>query len=192
MISQERAKEGKGMKVTCIGWPHNRELMLFKRAIWVTMGKTEAPKRLPSDELLRGALEARHSPVRLLTFTFLIEGIPGNTSVHLCRHVHALPFVSSLRNDRQDRIDGDAARRDTPVDMIYHVNAEELMTIANKRLCRKAAEKTREAVWLMCKEAERYLPQLSGLLVPMCDWCGGVCHEIDGCGRRPAARPDIG
>lgn len=32
------------MKVTLIYKPEERELMLFKRCIWVTMGKTEIPK----------------------------------------------------------------------------------------------------------------------------------------------------
>ena len=31
------------------------------------------------------------------------------------------------------------------------------------------------------------MPELEGLLVPMCDYHGGVCHELNGCGRRPHA-----
>ena len=123
------------MKVTLIYKPEERELMLFKRCIWVTMGKTEEPKKPPSSRLLRRVLRARHSPIRVLNFAFLIEKIPSNTATHLARHIHAVPFISSLRNDRQGRMDGDAARRDTPVDMIFYCNAEELMTVANKRLC---------------------------------------------------------
>jgi hypothetical protein len=119
----------------------------------------------------------------VFNFAFLIEDIPSNTSVHLCRHVHAVPFVSSLRNDRQNRMDGDKAPRDTPVDMILYCNAEELMTIANKRLCMKAAPVTRRVVQMMCLEALDKMPELAGLLVSMCQYHGGVCHEIDGCGR---------
>lgn len=121
------------MKVTLIYQPEKRELMLFKRCIWVTMGKTEEPKKSPSSGLLRRVLRARHSPIRVLNFAFLIEEIPSNTATHLARHIHAVPFISSLRNDRQGRMDGDAARRDTPVDMIFYCNAEELMTVANTR-----------------------------------------------------------
>lgn len=169
------------MQVTCIKSPDAADLELFKRCVWVTMGKVNRPGSHPSSELIRKCLDARHSPIRVLQFAFLFEGIPSNTATHLCRHVHATPFVSSLRNDRQDKIDGDNAPRNTPVDLILYVNAEELMTIANKRLCRKAAAKTREAVQMMCLEALDRLPELEGLLVPMCEYRGG-CHEINGCG----------
>lgn len=171
------------MKVTCIYWPRIQEKLLFKRAIRVTMGYTKCPDSLPSSNLIRGCLEARHSPIRTLQFAFLIEEIPSNISVHLCRHVHATPFVSSLRNDRQDKINGDEAPRNTPVNMILYLNAEELMVIANKRLCNLASPLTREAVKMMCDEAIDRMPELDGLLVPMCEYHGGVCHEIKPCGK---------
>lgn len=171
------------MKVTCIYWPGEQERMLFKKCIWVTEGRVDEPKELPSSELLHKVLEARHSPIRVLNFAFLIEDIPSNISTHLARHVHAVPFISSLRNDRQDKIDGDFAPRNTPVDMIYYVNAEELMAIANKRLCNKASFYTRRVVQMMCMAALDKMPELAGLLVPMCEYHGGVCHEIQPCGR---------
>ena len=163
--------------------PDDETLRLFKRCIWVTMGKTTEPTTPPSSALLEKVLGARHSPIRVLNYAFLIKGIPSNISTHLARHVHAVPFISSLRNDRQERMDGDAARRDTPVDMIYYVNAEELMTIANKRLCSKASAKTRAVVQMMCDEAAKATPELRRWLVPMCEYHGGVCHELNGCGR---------
>lgn len=144
-------------KVTLIYWPEKRELMLFKRCIWVTMGKTEMPVSAPSSKLLRDVLNARH--------------------------VHAVPFVSSLRNDRQDRTNGDEAPRNTPVDMIFFCNAEELMTVANKRLCGKASAKTREVAGMMCDEAAKVMPEIAEFLVPNCLWHGGVCHELESCGR---------
>lgn len=171
------------MKVTLIYKPESRELMLFKYCIWVTMGKTGDPKSPPSSELLRRVLHARHSPIRVLNFAFLIESIPSNTATHLARHVHAVPFVSSLRNDRQNRMDGDKAPRDTPVDMIFYCNAEELMNFANKRLCGRAAKRTQQVAKMMCEEAKKAMPELDGDLVPMCVHNGGICHEPEGCGR---------
>ena len=171
------------MNVTCIYWPMERERMLLKRALWVTMGKPETPKDPPSPELMHKLLNARHSPIRVLNFAFLFEDIPSNTATHLCRHVHAVPFVSTLRNDRQDKMDGDKAPRDTPVDMVLYVNAEELMTIANKRLCNKAAPMTQRAVQMMCMAALEKMPEFEGLLVPMCQYFNGICREVDGCGR---------
>ena len=171
------------MKVTCIYWPREEELMLLKRCVWATMSKTAVPKEPPMPQLIRDLLNARHSPIRVLNFAFLIEDIPSNIATHLTRHVHAVPFVSSLRNDRQNRMDGDKAPRDTPVDMIFYCNAEELMTIANKRLCNKAAPMTRKVVQMICLEALGRMPELAGLLVPMCQYHGGVCHEIESCGK---------
>ena len=66
---------------------------------------------------------------------------------------------------------------------ILRKNAEELMVIANKRLCAKASSETREVVELMRKEVERECPEFRGLLVPMCEYQGGVCHEMNGCER---------
>lgn len=171
------------MKVTLIYGPEERERMLLKRAIWITMGKRGEPASPPSHKLVRDVLTARHSPIRVLNFAFLIEDIPSNISTHLARHVHAVPYISTLRNDRQQHIDGDEAPRKTPVDMIFYCNAEELMVVANKRLCSMAAATTRHAVKMICEAAEEAVPELKGLLVPMCEYHGHVCHEINGCGR---------
>ena len=171
------------MKVDLIYKPDVRDLVLFKRCLDVTMGKDVYASLLPSFDLLERVLRARHSPIRVLNFAFLIRGIPSNTATHLARHVHATPFISSLRNDRQQKIDGDKAPRDTPVDMIFYLNAEELMAVANKRLCNRAADKTREVVQMMCDEAATAMPEIAAFLVPMCEYHGGVCHEIQSCGR---------
>lgn len=171
------------MKVSLIYKPEERELMLFKRCIWVTMGKRGVPKKPPTSKLLRDVLHARHSPIRVLNFAFLIEDIPSNIATHLARHVHAVPFVSSLRNDRQDKMDGDKAPRDTPVDMIFYCNAEELMTVQNKRLCGRAAKKTREVAQMMRAEVIKAMPEIERECVPMCVYHGGVCHELQSCGR---------
>ena len=172
------------MKVTMIYGPEERELKLCLHAIWVTMGKTETPAKPISSELLSKILRARHSPIRVLNFAFLIEDIPSNIATHLARHIHAVSFVSSLRNDRQDKIDGDTAPRNTPVNMIFYCNAEELMIVANKRLCGKASEKTREAVERMCACVEKKYPEFQPVLVPMCIYHGNVCYEIEPCWRR--------
>ena len=102
-------------------------------------------------------------------------------SVHLCRHVHAQPYVQSQRNDRQCGYDRRKAPQDALINMLWSMNAEELITIANKRLCRKASEETREVVQMMCDEAIRVCPEFENELVPMCVRNGGICHEIKSC-----------
>ena len=170
------------MNVTCIEYPTEKDWIEVKRRALITeYGKGLGEIKPPTMDWKKRILDARHSPIRRLHYSFLFEDIPSNTSVHLCRHIHAQPYVSSLRNDRQEAMDGDAARRDTPVNMILDVNAEALMVIANKRLCNKAAEKTRIAVGMMCAEARLRAPEIAPFLVPMCQYAG--CHEMKPCGR---------
>ena len=169
------------MTVELIRHPTEGDWIECKRRALVTMyGKGLGDINPPSSEWRHKILRARHSPIRYLQYSFLIRDIPSNVSVHLCRHIHAQPYVSSLRNDRQNAMDGDAARRDTPVNMIYDVNAEELMVIANKRLCLLASDKTREVVTAMCDEAKKATPELKDLLVPYC-LIYRECHEMHPC-----------
>lgn len=173
------------MQVRLLKIPTAEDWAEVKRRALITMyGKGLRDSYPEPDSAWKEAiLLARHSPIRYLQFSFLIQDIPSNVSTHLARHVHSVPYISSLRNDRQDAIDGDKAPRDTPVNMIYDVNAEELITIANKRLCGKASAKTREVVQEMCNLAVKAVPELESSLVPMCIRNGGICYEMYGCGK---------
>jgi thymidylate synthase ThyX len=75
--------------------------------------------------------------------------------------------------------------------MIWDMNAEELIVIANKRLCKQASEETRMVVQTMCREVLSKCPEFVGLLVPMCQYHGGVCHEMNPCGRGIKNAPDV-
>lgn len=165
------------MKIEIIGYPTEKDWMEVKRRALVTIGKN--PVKTPDSKWKHEILEARHSPIRYLMYSFYME-IPSWVSVHLARHVHAQPYIKSQRNDRQEEYDRNAARQDTEVCMIFDVNAEELQVIANKRLCNMAAKETREVVMEMCRLAEEKTTELKGLLVPMCVQNGGVCHEMNG------------
>lgn len=165
--------------VKILEYPTERDWLEVKRRCAVTVGlKAVNP---PDSEWKRKILEARHSPIRYLRFSFYLE-IPYWVSVHLCRHIHAQPYVRSQRNDRQDEYDRNAARQDQVVSMIWDMNAEELMVIANKRLCNKASVETRLVVHEMCNQAQQVCSELNGLLVPACVYNGGVCHEMNSCG----------
>ena len=169
------------MKISLINAPTETDWMGVKERALVTVGKTAVTP--PSSEWKHKILEARHSPIRYLTYSFFLEEIPSWVSVHLVRHVHAQPYVKSQRNDRQDEYDRTKAPQDAPVNMIWDVNAEELMVIANKRLCMQASPETRKVVKEMCVLAQKHTPELEGLLVPMCEYQNGVCHEMKPCGR---------
>lgn len=168
----------KGKFVGLIESPTERDWMEVKRRALVTVGLK--PVSAPDEEWKRKILRARHSPIRYLMFSFYIV-CPSWVSVHLSRHVHAQPYVRSQRNDRQDLYDRNKAPQDSPVCMIYDVNAEELMTIANKRLCRQASEETREIVRMMCDAVLEKCPEFDGLLEPQCSRNGGRCDEMYPC-----------
>lgn len=169
------------MNVELLKYPKDEDWMLCKKCTLVTVGKdSEIP---PTEEWKHKLLAAKHSPIRTLEFCFRLTNIPSWVSVHLVRHVHAVPFVKSQRNDRQKKYDRTKAPQDSPVDMCYFVNAEELMTIANKRLCNQASAETRMLVSMMCKAVEEVCPEFKGLLVPLCEYRNGLCTEMFPCGR---------
>ena len=169
------------MKVTLLEYPTDLDWLAVKQRALVTAGlKVKNP---PETAWKRSILEARHSPIRRLRFSFLIQDMPSWVSVHLVRHIHAQPYVRSQRNDRQDAYDRNKAPQDAPVDMIWDMNAEELMVIANKRLCAQASVETRGVVREMCDLVESFCPEFEGFLVPMCKYHGDTCHEMYPCGR---------
>lgn len=169
------------MNIYLIKAPTDDDWMGVKQRALVTIGKQAV--NLPSSEWKHKILEARHSPIRYLRYSFLLEGIPYCVSVHLVRHhVGCEKYVKSQRNDRQNDYDRNKAPQNAPVDMIFDLNAESLMTLANKRLCRQASEETRNVVKAMCILAQQHTPELNGLLVPQCVHDGYVCHEMKPCG----------
>lgn len=172
-------------KVELVGIPTQDDLMWCKECTLGTMGKEV--KTPPDTAFLHRILRARHSPIRELWYRFRLTDVPTWVSVHLVRHhMEFHPYVRSQRNDRQNEYDRNAARQDAPVDMRISMNAEMLMTLANKRLCAKASPETRAVVAEMCRLVEEKCPEFRGLLVPMCEYHGGVCYEIRGCGKCPA------
>lgn len=169
------------MEIKMLEYPTEADWLAVKQRALVTVGLNA--KTAPTDEWKRSILEARHSPIRRLRFAFLLEDIPSWVSVHLVRHIHAQPYVRSQRNDRQYAYDRTKAPQDAPVTMIWDMDAEELMTVANKRLCSQASIQTQAVVRAMCLEVLDKCPEFEGLLVPMCQYHGGVCHEMKPCGR---------
>lgn len=169
------------MKVTMIEYPTEQDWLAVKERALVTVGlkAKNSPDAVWKDEIL----EARHSPIRRLRFSFLIEDLPYWVSVHLCRHIHAQPYVRSQRNDRQSDYDRNAARQDAPVTMIWDMTGEELLIVANKRLCNQAIKETRDVVQEICNQVISFCPEFTNHLVPMCDYHGGICHEMKPCGR---------
>lgn len=170
------------MNISLISYPAYADWMIVKMCTLATVGLE--PKTAPTDEWKHDLLEARHSPIRELRFIFRLKDIPYWVSVHLCRHhVGIQPYVRTQRNDRQKNYDRNTAPQGAPVDMMISINADALITLAQKRLCMQASKETREVVTEMCKLVIEKCPEFDGLLVPACEWQGGVCHEMKPCGR---------
>lgn len=169
------------MKVEILKHPTEEDWLLCKKCTLVTVDKDS--DKPPTEEWKRKLLAAEHSPARTLEFCFRFTDIPYWVSVHLCRHIHALPFVKTQRNDRQSKYDRNTAPQNAPVSMCWFVNAEELITVAHKRLCTQASEETRQLVQMMCDEVVRVNPEFKELLVPKCAYRGGLCTEFNCCGR---------
>lgn len=168
------------MEIEIIKHPTDEDWMLAKRCALVTVSKKAVTP--PTFEWKQKILRANHSPIRVLNFCVLFKEIPSWISVHLVRHTHAQPFVSSQRNDRQTKYDRRKAPQDAPVDMIWYFNAEELITIAHKRLCSMASAETRQAIQEMCDKIVELNPEFQGLLEPLCYYRGGRCDEFNCCG----------
>lgn len=169
------------MEIKLLEYPTGCDWEEVKRRALVTIGKT--PITAPSEQWKMDILNARHSPIRYLRFSVFIGNLPSWVSVHLARHVHAQPYIKTQRNDRQKDFDRTKAPQDTPVDMIWDLNAEEMMIVANKRLCNQASPETRYVVQKICDLICEKCPEFKPFLVPMCIHDGGVCHEMYPCGR---------
>ena len=172
------------MKLEILKHPTEEDWALCKTCTLVTVSKTGVTP--PSHDWKVKLLKSGHSPIRVLQFCFKLTDIPYWVSVHLARHVHATPFVSTQRVDRQDKYDRNTAPQNAPVTMCWYMNAEELITVAHKRLCMQASEETREIVQMICDEVVKASPEFEGLLVPNCVYRGGLCDEFNCCGMNRA------
>lgn len=170
------------MKITILEMPTEKDWIEVKRRALVTVGKS--PVTAPDEEWKMKMLECRHSPVRRLRFSFLIEDVPSYVSVHLTRHKHAEPYVKSQRNDRQQDYDRTKAPQDAPVSMIWDMNGEEFLTVMNKRLCGQADKTTRHLAEEIRDAVIIADPIYAPFLVPMCEYLGR-CPEVfkEKCGR---------
>jgi len=169
------------MGVEILKHPTEDDWILCKKCTLVTISKDSNTP--PTSEWKVKLLKANHSPIRTLQFCFRLTDIPYWVSVHLARHVHATPFVSTQRNDRQNKYDRANAPQDAPVTMCWYMNAEELITVAHKRLCMLAAKETRDIVREICDRVIETNPEFESLLVPNCVYRGGICDEFNCCGK---------
>lgn len=136
----------------------------------------------PSVKWKKKIIKAEHSPLRCLMFNIDFYDIPNYVSVHLVRHVHAQPFVSTSRPDIDGKqIPREEQKKIDPVNMRLFLNAQEIINISKVRLCNKA-EKITKVVWKQVVEELRKIePELANACVPSC-LSKSYCPEIKSCG----------
>jgi hypothetical protein len=122
-------------------------------------------------------LKSEHSPIRVATYRIILEDLPYWVSVHFTRHkIGVEHFVSSRRPDRTGQ-----AR--SPDDLVRHemvANAQALITMARKRLCRKASLETRLAMVDIAKAIFSIDNGLGWAMGPDCEY-RGACYEMEPC-----------
>jgi hypothetical protein len=133
--------------------------------------------KLLTDDRWYSFLKSEHSPIRVATYRIILEDLPYWVSVHFTRHkIGVEHFVSSRRPDRTGQ-----AR--SPDDLVRHemvANAQALIAMARKRLCRKASKETMFAMADICLSVSLIDLQLYWSMVPDCVY-RGACHEMQPC-----------
>ena len=155
----------------------NRALNAARR----TIGKDEINKE-PSNSWKARMLLAEHSPIKLVEYCIKFKDLRQWVGVHLLRHGFTLPFIHSQREDRRELdCPRDELPQGTPNDQDFVVNAQSLINISRKRLCRCASKETREAWEEVKKEMWKVDPVMASKMVPNCVY-SGFCRELNCCG----------
>ena len=159
------------------GW--NRALKAARK----TAGKDTDPNKQPSKNWEANMLLAEHSPIRLVEYEWDWNKIRQWVTTHLVRHHEGCEkFVRTQRQDRNDEvIDRDALPQGSLNGMMMTANAQALINISRKRLCKGCASpETRHAWELVRDEIKKQDPVLAEKMVPECLY-RGFCAEWRNC-----------
>lgn len=160
---------------------NNTDWKEIRNACRTTVGAEETDAEI-TNNFKKRLLLSEHSPIRLLNITWLWQGIKSWISVHFVRHKYGIEhFVSSQREDRTG-IDRDSKRQDSLVNHKCNANAQAIIYISRKRLCKKAHPETREAWREFLYDLYKHEPELVDCCVPECIYRGGICPELKTCG----------
>lgn len=166
--------------VEVLRYPTEDDWLRCKLLAISTSGMKHA--KTAGSEWRKKILRCEHSPIRTLMFTIRME-IPYYVSVHFCRHKYGVEhYVSSQRNDRQDKYDRLEAPQAALVTHVMDVNAQALMQIARKRLCGKADPATRKVMQEIVEAVVKVAPEFEEFLVPQCKYFH-ECKEFQPCGK---------
>jgi len=135
----------------------------------------------PSSTWKRRMLLAEHSPIRQLSVQWKWAGLKYWVSVHFVRHKVGIEhFVRTQRSDRTGK-DRDQIAQSATVDHECLANAQAIINISRKRLCRQASPETQQAWRIFLDALSMQEPELAGVCVPECVY-RGFCPEMKCCG----------
>ncbi len=143
--------------------------------------RMEEGKKEPSRAWKRRMLLAEHSPIRQMMFQWKWANLPYWVSVHFVRHKIGIEhYVSTQRTDRTG-----VSREEAPQSaLVMHecfANAQALIFISRKRLCRHASPETTAAWRMVLDEVKTREGELWEACVPECVY-RGFCPEFKSCG----------
>lgn len=170
---------------------HEDNWQQIKDATMNTIGKNTGA--YPDAVWKKQLLLSEHSPIRLMKFYWRWKNLKSWVSVHFTRHKFGADhFVVTQRSDRTGS-NRDEAPQGALVNHAMEANAQSIINISRKRLCKCASPETQEA-WKKFKHevvapAE---PELASCMVPECIY-RGFCPEMFGCGfdKTPRYREDL-
>lgn len=166
------------MTVELLKYPTEKDLFWCKTCTLNTVGKKVT--KIPTEEWIKRLIESEHSPIRELWFGVKME-IPYWVSVHFVRHhIGVNHYVQTQRTDRTG-INRDELKQSETVSHIMSINAQELINMAHKRLCKQASKETREVMQMIVNEVIKVAPYMKGVLVPLCVYRNGKCTEMFSC-----------
>lgn len=170
----------KNIEIQIIRHPEKEDWERCKMLALNTAGKKYAGTEV-TEEWKHKILKAKHSPIRTLVFTIQMI-VPYYVSTHFVRHkIGVEHYVQSQRNDRQANYDRELATQSAMVSHIMEINADQLMFMANRRLCGMADKTTRYVMQAICRAIEITNPEFIGHLKPMCEVLH-ECPEFKSCG----------
>ena len=166
------------MKIKLLKYPTEKDMLWCRQCTLNTIGKTTTKQ--PTEKWLKDLVEAEHSPIRELWFGIKME-IPYWVSVHFVRHhIGINHYVQTQRTDRTG-LNRDTLPQGQMVSHIMSVNAQELIFMAHKRLCKQASEETRKVMQAIVRLVIDAAPYMKDVLVPLCAYRNGKCTEMFSC-----------
>ncbi len=143
--------------------------------------RMEEGEKDPSSSWKRRILLSEHSPIRQLIFKWKWINLKYWVSVHFVRHKIGIEhFVSTQRTDRTG-VNRDDEPQSALVNHECFANAQALITISRKRLCKQASAETTAAWKMVLEEIRSTEPELYSVCVPECVY-RGFCPEFKPCG----------